>query len=156
MAGPGVARLAQQAYASVRIATNLAREIDMPVVKNDEAQEIPWRPGYRHYVLAGRAQGVSVSSSMGVLEKGAGAPLHLHEEVDEVIVVIEGTLDARIGEERLLVGPNQTISIPARTPHAFTVVSPEGARFIAFLPKQGAHMATKYLEGGPPLGASLK
>ena len=59
-------------------------------------------------------------------------------------------------DQRLLVGKNQTISVPARTPHAFTVVSPEGARFIAFLPKQGAHMATKYLEGGPPLGADQK
>lgn len=128
----------------------------MPVVKNDEAREIPWRPGYRNYILAGEAQGVSVSSSMAVLEKGAGAPLHFHEEVDEVIVVIEGTLDVRIGDERVLVGKDQTISVPARTPHAFTVVSPEGARFIAFLPRQGAHMATRYLEGGPPLGANQK
>jgi len=128
----------------------------MPVVKNDEAKEIPWRPGYRNFLLAGEAQGVSVSSSMAVLEQGAGAPLHFHEEVDEVIVVIEGTLDVRIGEERLLVGRNQTISVPASTPHAFTVVSPEGARFIAFIPKQGAHIATRYLEGEPPLGANLK
>lgn len=128
----------------------------MPVVKNDEAQEIPWRPGYRHYVLAGRAQGVSVSSSMGVLEQGAGAPLHLHAEVDEVIVVVEGTLDVRMADERRLVGRNQTISIPAGTPHAFTVVSPEGARIIAFAPKQGADIATTYLEGEPPLGAKLR
>ena len=110
----------------------------MPVVKNAEAREIPWRPGYRNYVLAGEAEGVSVSSSLGVLEQGAGAPLHFHEEVDEVIVVLDGTLDLRIGDERFLVGKDQTISIPARTPHAFTVVSPEGARFIAFLPRQGA------------------
>ena len=128
----------------------------MPVVKNDEAKEIPWRPGYRHFVLAGEDQGVSVSSSMAILEKGAGAPLHFHEEVDEVIVVIEGTLDVRVGEERVLVGKNQTISVPARTPHAFTVVSPEGARFVAFIPKHGAYIATKYLEGEPPLGADLR
>ncbi len=64
----------------------------MPVVKNAEAREIPWRPGYRNFVLAGEAEGVSVSSSLGVLEQGAGAPLHFHEEVDEVIVVLEGTL----------------------------------------------------------------
>jgi len=128
----------------------------MPVVRNDEAKEIPWRPGYRNFLLAGQAQGVAVSSSLAVLEQGAGAPLHFHEEVDEVIVVIEGTLDVRIGEERLLVGKDQTISVPARTPHAFTVVSPEGARFIAFLPRQGAHMATKYLEGDPPAGAAMK
>ena len=29
----------------------------MPVVKNAEAREIPWRPGYRNYVLAGEAEG---------------------------------------------------------------------------------------------------
>ena len=127
----------------------------MPVVKNEEAQEIPWRPGYRNYVLAGQAQGVSVSSSMGVLEQGAGAPLHYHEEVDEVIVVVEGMLDLRIGDERLLVGKDQTVSIPARTPHAFTA-GPKGASFIAFIPKHGAHLATEYLEGGPALGAALK
>ena len=38
-----------------------SQEADMPVVKNAEAREIPWRPGYRNYVLAGEAQGVSVS-----------------------------------------------------------------------------------------------
>ena len=128
----------------------------MPVVRNDEAREIPWRPGYRSFILAGEAQGVEVSSSLGVLERGAGAPLHFHEAVDEVIVVLEGTLDVRIGDERRLVGKNETISVPARTPHAFTAVSHEGARFIAFLPKQGAHLATTYLEGGPPLGAAEK
>ena len=127
----------------------------MPVVKNDEAQEIPWRPGYRNFMLAGQAQGVSVSSSMGVLEKGAGAPLHFHEEVDEVIVVVEGSLDVRIGTERVMVTANQTISVPARTPHAFTA-GPNGAKFIAFIPKQGAHLATEYLEGGPAAGAALK
>jgi quercetin dioxygenase-like cupin family protein len=128
----------------------------MPVVKNDEAQEIPWRPGYRNYILAGEAQGVSVSSSMGVLEQGAGAPMHLHEEADEVIVVVEGTLDLQIAGERHLVGRNQTISIPAGTPHAFTVVSPEGARIIGFLPRQGAFLATKYIDGEPPLGVKLR
>ena len=84
----------------------------MPVVKNDEAREIPWRPGYRNFVLAGEAEGVSVSSSLAVLEQGAGAPLHFHEEVDEVIVILEGTLDLRIGDERFMVGEDQTISIP--------------------------------------------
>ena len=29
----------------------------MPVVKNAEAREIPWRPGYRNYVFAGEAAG---------------------------------------------------------------------------------------------------
>src|SRR5258708_12583111 len=104
----------------------------MPVVNNEEAQEIPWRPGYRNYVLAGQAQGVSVSSSMVVLGQGAGAPLHFHEEVDEVIVVVEGTLDWRIGHNRLLVGKTQPTSLPPPPPHAFTLSTPEHPPFLAF------------------------
>ena len=72
-----------------------------------------------------------------------------------MIVVVEGSLNVRIGDERMTVTANQTISVPARTPHAFTA-GPDGARFIAFIPKQGAHIATQYLEGGPALGAALK
>ena len=129
----------------------------MPVVRHDEAQEVPWRPGYRNFVLANKAQGVSVNAGLAILERGAGAPLHLHEEVDEVIVVIKGTLEMRIGDETMLVGPDHTISIPMKTPHAFKVVSAEGARIITFMPKQGVFMGgTIYLEGEPPLGAELK
>ncbi len=128
----------------------------MPVVKNDDAAEIPWRPGYRNFILAGKEQGVSVSSSMGILEVGAGAPLHLHEEVDEIILVLNGTLEVKIGDEVHIVGPNQTVSIPVGVPHAFTVVSSEGARIVGFMPKQGAYITAKYIGGDPPLGASLK
>ena len=61
-----------------------------------------------------------------------------------MIVVVEGWLNLRIGDERMVVTANQTISVPARTPHAFTA-GPNGAKFIAFIPKQGAHLATEYL-----------
>jgi len=93
---------------------------------------------------------------MGVLEQGAGAPLHFHEEVDEVIVVVEGTLDVRIGDERLLVGKNQTISIPARTPHAFTVVSLKGRASSPFFPSRERTWRRSTSRAGPPAGANLK
>jgi mannose-6-phosphate isomerase-like protein (cupin superfamily) len=128
----------------------------MPVVSNEQAREIPWRPGYRNFVLAGAEHGISTSCSMGLIEPGAGAPLHLHHEVDEVIVVLEGTLDFQLGDEHFIVGPNHTISIPARTPHAFTVVGAERARIVGYMPKQGAYVAAEYIGGAPPLGAQLK
>src|SRR6266849_6093861 len=90
----------------------------MPIIANDQAAEIPWRPGYRRFTLAGQEQGVACSASYSVLEPGAGAPLHRHDDLDEVLIVVEGKLDMRIGDERHLVGADQTISIPAggRTP----------------------------------------
>ena len=70
----------------------------MPVLANEQAPEVPWRPGYRVFALAGKEQGVACGSSRAVIEPGAGAPLHVHADVDEIIIVVEGTLDIRLGE----------------------------------------------------------
>ena len=129
----------------------------MAVVRNDDAPEVPWRPGYRSFVLAGRDQGLTCSSSLGILDPGAGAPLHIHADADEIFVVMAGRLELRLGEERQIVGEGHTVSIPAGTPHAFTALGPEQVRFIAFLSRTGAIAgATTYLEGTPPQGAALK
>lgn len=128
----------------------------MAITALDDAQEIPWRPGYRNFILAGKDQGVATSCSMGLIEPGSGAPLHYHEEVDEVLLVMEGQLEFRIGDETRVVGPNNVVAIPARVPHAFVVIGTERARIVGFLPKQGAYVAAKYIGGDPPLSASLK
>jgi len=128
----------------------------MPIVRNDAAREVPWRPGYKSYMLAGKEHGMSCTSSLAVIEPGSGAPLHIHTDADEVIVVTSGALDLRLGDERRVVGAGHTIAIPAGTPHAFTAVGPEPARFIAFVPRTGAFGTTRYLEGGPPEGADQK
>jgi hypothetical protein len=100
----------------------------MPIIANARAAEIPWRPGYRRFTLAGTEQGVGCSVSYSVLEPGAGAPLHRHDDLDEVLIV----------------------------PHAFVAVGTSPVRFFAFLPKQGAAAATTYLDGDPPLGADRR
>jgi quercetin dioxygenase-like cupin family protein len=128
------------------------QEDSMPIIANEAAPEVPWRPGYRSFTLAGKNEGLSCSSSMGVVEPGAGAPLHFHENTDEVIIVLEGTLEFRLGDETHRVGANHTIAIPAGVPHAFVAVGPGPARFYGFLPKLGAIAAATYLEGGPPAG----
>ncbi|MGH7089796.1 MAG: cupin domain-containing protein [Stellaceae bacterium] len=126
-------------------------------MRNDQVPEVPWRPGYRSFVLAGKEQGLVCSSSLGILEPGAGAPLHVHSDADEIFVITAGRLELRLGDERQVVGEGHTISIPAGTPHAFTALGPDKVRFIAFLSKTGAIAgATTYLEGTPPLGAERK
>jgi quercetin dioxygenase-like cupin family protein len=123
----------------------------MLVVNNAAAQEIPWRPGYRHFSLAGKDQGIDCVVSQAVVEPGAGAPLHFHAAEDEVLIVLEGTLDVRLGGERCLVEAGHTVSIPAGTPHSFVAVGTSPAKFIGFLPKIGE---TVFLEGGPAKGAA--
>jgi quercetin dioxygenase-like cupin family protein len=126
----------------------------MSIVDHAAAQEIPWRPGYRRFTLAGKEHGVACSASLSVLEPGAGAPTHFHNAVDEVIVVLEGSLEMWIGDERRVVGANHTVALPAGVPHGFVAVGPGPTRILAFLPQSGEAAATTYLEGNPPASAS--
>jgi mannose-6-phosphate isomerase-like protein (cupin superfamily) len=126
----------------------------MPIIPNTDAREIPWRPGYRNFVLAGREQGLACIAGYSVIEPGAGAPLHAHKDVDEVFILLEGTLDLRLGDEQRLVEANHTIAIPAGVPHAFVAVGPAPVRMFTFMPRNRAIAeATTYFEGGPPAGA---
>jgi mannose-6-phosphate isomerase-like protein (cupin superfamily) len=126
----------------------------MPIIPNTDAQEIPWRPGYRNFVLAGREQGLACIAGYSVIEPGAGAPLHAHKDVDEVFILLEGTLDLRLGDEQRLVEANHTIAIPAGVPHAFVAVGPAPVRMFTFMPRNRAIAdATTYFEGEPPAGA---
>jgi mannose-6-phosphate isomerase-like protein (cupin superfamily) len=120
----------------------------VPIIKNDETTAIPFRDGYQLHRLAGAAQGLRCAVSISVVEPGAGAPLHVHPDVDEVLVVLARTLDVRLGDERHQVGPDHTLAIPRGVPHAFTAITP--ARVLGFLPALNAIASTTYLEGGPP------
>src|SRR5438874_13680148 len=92
------------------------KENTMAIVENQHAAEIPWRPGYRRFTLAGPEQGIACSASLSVIEPGAGAPTHLHDAADEVIIVLEGALEMWIGDERRGVRANHTVSSAAALP----------------------------------------
>ena len=128
----------------------------MPIVDHANAVEIPWRPGYRRFTLAGKEQGVACSASLSVIEPGAGAPTHFHNTADEVITVLDGMLEMWIGDERCRVGANHTVTLPAGVPHGFVAVGPTAARILAFLPQSGEAAATTYLDGGPPQSADRR
>jgi len=126
------------------------------VVNLAEAKEVPWRPGYQNFPIAGKQQGVTVSATFSVLQPGAGAPLHYHETADEVLVVLEGSLDLRLGDERTIVPANSAVAIPAKTPHSFVGVGPGVTKFLAYLPQQGAYITATYLDGERPLSGEIK
>lgn len=121
----------------------------MPIIDHSHAPEVAWRPNYRRWDLAGPPQGVNCTLATSLLEVGAGAPLHSHE-ADELIVVLEGALQVRLGEETHTVQANQTIVIPANTPHGFTSIGPGRARTLSFYPVPDPFAHTTYLEGIPP------
>ena len=80
----------------------------MPIINHQQVPEVPWRPGYRKWDVAGREQGVTSTFSINTAEPGTGAPLHTHT-IDELIVIIDGTLEVRINGETHLVEKDHTV-----------------------------------------------
>ena len=120
----------------------------MPIIDHERVPEVPWRPGYRKWDLVGPRVGMSSNLSYSIAEVGTGAPLHLHQD-EELIVVLEGTLEARSGDEVHIVGPGHTLAIPQQVPHGFTVIGEGAARLLVFFPVPDPFSWTTYLEGSP-------
>ena len=127
-----------------------AERVAMPIVDHGALPETPWRPRYRKWDVTREGDGTTSSSlSLSVVESGAGAPLHTHR-ADELIVVLEGSLDVRIGDETHRVGPDHTLVVPPDVAHGFTSVGPGPARLMAFFPVSNPFDHTTFLEGEPP------
>ena len=124
----------------------------MPIVNHDDVAEVPWRPNYRKWDITVPGDGTTSSSmSYSVVGAGAGAPLHSHE-ADELITILEGELEARLGDDVRQVGPNHTLIIPPGAPHGFTNLGPADAKLLTYFPVPDPFNHTTYLEGTPPAG----
>lgn len=91
----------------------------MPLIDHRSIPEIQMRPGIRGQFLASKEHGATgVCLLANTVDVGAAAPLHKHT-VEETMLVLEGTVWVRVGEERYMVGPHHTVIIPPGTPHAW-------------------------------------
>ena len=126
----------------------------MPIINHQQAPEVPWRPGYRKWDVAGREQGVTSTFSINTAEPGTGAPLHTHI-IDELIVIIDGTLEVRIDGETHLVEKDHTLVIPPGAEHGFKVVGDRTAELLVFFPALDPYSDehTNYLHGARPASA---
>ena len=123
----------------------------MPIIDHRRAPEVPWRPGYRKWDITTHEHGVSTSLSLNTAEPGTGAPLHTHA-IDELIVILSGSLEVRINGETHRVAKDHTLVIPPGAEHGFTVVGDQPARLLVVFPDLDPYAAhnTTYLEGARP------
>ena len=126
----------------------------MPIIDHNKLPEVPWRPGYRKWDVTLEEHGVSSSLSLNTAEPGTGAPLHTHE-TDELIMIMEGTLEVRINGETVTVEKDHTVVIPPGAEHGFKVVGGKNAKLIVFFPHMDPYSPanTTYLEGSRPVSA---
>ena len=127
----------------------------MPIIDHGNVPEVPWRPGYRKWDVTLEEHGVSSSLSLNTAEPGTGAPLHTHE-IDELIMIMDGTLEVRVNGETHTVEKDHTVVVPPGVEHGFTVVGDKCAYLIVFFPHMDPYSPenTTYLEGSRPTTVS--
>ena len=74
------------------------------------------------------ADGEFVSANVSILEE-PGDALHTQASHDEIVVVLEGDIEFRVGDEKRRVGPGDLIFIPRNTVHGPIIEA--GQRFAA-------------------------
>lgn len=88
--------------------------------------------GLRHRTVVDAATGAAESALwQEEHQSGFCVPLHLHD-CEEIIAVVEGEIEATVGEQRLAIAANQSVLIPRWVPHGFRVVSDGPVRLHAF------------------------
>jgi putative monooxygenase len=123
---------------------------EMPVISHQQIPEIEMRPGIRGQFLASKDHGArGVCLLVNTVDPGAAAPLHKHT-VEETMLVLEGTVWVRVGDERYTVGPHHTVIIPAETPHAWGNAGPGVAKLLWAFGGPDPFGDSTYLEGAPP------
>jgi mannose-6-phosphate isomerase-like protein (cupin superfamily) len=80
---------------------------------------------------------------------GDRIPMHKHD-IDEVIVIDEGTAEVTVGEVRKSVGAGAVIFIPSGTPHGTRNLSESVLRLHAIFPSQT--IPIQYLDRNPAPG----
>jgi quercetin dioxygenase-like cupin family protein len=92
-------------------------------------------PGLETRVLVGADRG---SQSLHIEEvtvaPDARIPRSINPHTEMVIIVLEGSLDAILGRERMTIGPGHTMLIPAGAAHGFLNRYEEPARLLCVFP----------------------
>ncbi len=108
----------------------------MPILKRADAETIEGYPGIPRATLVGSEQGAQ-SLWVGHLEISPGSTIttHIHPDTEEAMVIIEGELEAVLGDEVITLGPGDTVLAPAGIKHGFVNRSSEKAALLAVFPK---------------------
>ncbi len=67
------------------------------------------------------------------IPEGVGPPLHVHHKEIETFVVLEGTVRFRVGDDEILAGAFDIVTIPAGLPHTFQGKGPGLSRAMVHL-----------------------
>jgi quercetin dioxygenase-like cupin family protein len=93
----------------------------VPIIrKQDWSKREESFPGLEFYDIADAAQGThSLKVGQVTIAPNTRAPRHIHTNTEEAMVVLEGTLDALVGSQRMTITAGDAVLAPAGTVHGF-------------------------------------
>jgi putative monooxygenase len=108
----------------------------MPILHRVNAETIEGYPGVPRATLVGPEHG-SQSLWVGHLEIAPGATIttHIHPDTEEAMVIVEGELEAILGDEVVTLVPGDTVLAPVGIKHGFVNRSGGKAALLAVFPK---------------------
>ena len=78
--------------------------------------------------------GGEYSAILWTVRAGEEPPMHTHSREDELVYVVQGQLIARVGDERVEVGPGAYAALPRGVPHTIEVVGEQATLLASFVP----------------------
>lgn len=119
----------------------------MHVIENAK-REHARLPGIEHLTVAGAEQGLSgLSVWRQSMAPGSATPPHQHD-CEEVVLVLEGSGEVRIGDEVVPFGPDSTLILPPNVAHQIFNTGKVALRTVAAF---SATPVGTFLPGGEPL-----
>ena len=108
----------------------------MPIIHYSDAESSEGYPGVTRAVLVDDRNG-ALSLYIGHLdiEPGGTVSTHIHPDTEEAMVIVEGTLEAILGDEVVTLGPGDTVLAPAGIKHGFVNRTQSKATLVAAFPK---------------------
>lgn len=107
----------------------------MPIIRYENAPKEEGYPRVERAVLVDSAQG---SKSLWVAQltipPGASVHTHLHPNTEEAMVIVQGSLEAILGDQVVTLGPGDTVLAPAGIKHGFVNRSSATALLLAAFP----------------------
>ena len=121
----------------------------MPIIKKQSLTKGEGdSPGLESLILVDEEKG-SHSLRVGELTiaPNSRVPRHVHTNTEEAMIVVEGTLDVILGDERVTVGPGHTVLAPAGTVHGFLNRYQEPARMLFIFPTHDVERVQSRVSG---------
>jgi len=108
----------------------------MPILYRADAKTEEGYPGIPRTILVDASNGAK-SLWVGHLEiePEARVTTHIHPDTEEAMVIVEGQLEAVLGDEVAILGPGDTVLAPAGVKHGFVNRSGARAVLLATFPK---------------------